>query len=306
MRKVLMLNFRRTLFISLLIASHVIGMSPEAFVSDNKKHAIVLSFDIDDVISGKEKVGLWDYASLVPYLIYNHPKILLAFWPQNYKQIRQEAAVISKSTNGAFNIVHKVIQWINRQGYGDLSGYEVEIVERSQKPYPVQRMINNIQELKKNGFVVVGATNQDYMQHQAYRKFFKNTYNIDLNVLFDAVLTTRVEHVAPPSGEDASYRLQPLENIYAARNINDFKPHAGYFQALKHMIAKLVPYSKKIIHSDDKQENVQAAQQAGLHAIHFNLPTGSIRKSTPAQIAAAIDSWKGSLAELGVSIGTYY
>ena len=262
----------------------------------------VISFDIDDVVSGKEKVGLNDYISLVSRIVFFHPMLITALRPQNFKDIRAMSAEIQKSTNGAANIIHALIKKLNDKGYGDLSYYEGELIARSQKPYPVPAMIEIIKKLRAQGYTIIGATNQDYMQHMAYRAHIKSKHQIDFNELFDAVLTTRVNHIKPPTVSDVPcrwsdlpYKLNEIDNIYVVHDREAYKPRAAYFKAEKWLAKKLLPGVKTIIHTDDKQNNIDGANAEGLVGIHFNLPDGNVRKSTPENLIRAIKAWYDDL-----------
>ena len=212
----------------------------------------------------------------------------------------QYVTEIQKTVNGGSNVVHEIIGYLKNNGYGDLSCYEPEIIERSQKPYPVTRMIDDIKKLKAAGYSVIGATNQDYMQHQAYRRYMKDVHGIDLNTLFDAVLTTCVYHAAQPAGDDLCYRLNATDNIYVARNREAYKPHSSYFTVVQELAKKVEPTSTRVIHTDDRKENIDAAEQAGIEGIHFNLPGESVRKTTPADLDNSINAWEAELKGLGI------
>jgi len=291
---------KRMLLLIIVLVSSGYGIQHQE-IRPSTAQKIVLSFDIDDVISGKTKVGLKEYATLIPRMLFWNPKLAIALLPHNYKQIGQISANIQKTTQGSTNIIHGVNEWIKAHGYGDLSFYEPQMVARSQKPYPVMPMINAIKKFKAQGYTVIGATNQDHMQHQAYRAYMLRYHNIDLNELFDAVLTTHVHHVDMPAGSGLIYRVNAKDNMYATRRAQDCKPHTGYFNAVQELVKQIAPDAVHIMHTDDKLENVQAAQSVGISGIHFNLAAGTIRKSTPSEIVTTFDLWQKDLATHEIS-----
>lgn len=265
------------------------------------KKNIALCFDLDDVISGKEKIGFTDYLGLVPKLLFKHPKIVTAALPKNLSKIREQADEISKTTNGTSNIMHDLIGVFKEEGYGDLSAFECEFVQRSLSPFLVKRMINNIKKLKAQGYTVLGATNQDWKQHKVYRKKMK-ALGVDLNTLFEVVLTTRVNHVAAPAGDQLSFRLNESENIYVVRDEKGFKPSVHYFKALEQLAKQRVPNATRIIHTDDTLENIIGARAAGLRAFHFKLAGLTARKTSKNDLKKTIDVWQAELAQHGIRI----
>lgn len=287
------------LAISILIVPNMYG---EIQSTQQAKKSTAYSFDIDDVISGKPKVGVMDYLTLMPRMVYWCPKLITAILPANRAAIEQYVTDVQKTVNGGSNIVRKVFQYLKDEGYGDASCYEQEIIERSQKPYPMMPMIENIQKLKDDGYTVVGATNQDYIQHQAYRKYMKEHYGFDLNTLFDAVVTTRVNHLDAPAGDDLAYRANPEDNIYVTRKSEDYKPAPSYFKAVEQVVKSINPQATEIIHTDDILKNIEGAQKAGLKGIHFNLPGGSVRKTTPEDLQKTIKTWENELKVYGVPV----
>lgn len=267
------------------------------FAMEQKETA--LSFDLDNVVSSKEKVGLTEYMGLSKAFFWN-PKILTAFLPGNFEQLKKDAHEIGKSVNGSSNVIHKHLERLKEQGYGDLSAYEETIVERSVKPKPIYSIIHSIHALKKQGYTVVGATNQDYKQHAAYRRKMKEGHAIDINELFHAVVTTRVHHENAP--ESPFYRLNQEENIYVAENPTACKPHIQYFEVVKGVIKKIAPQVTTIIHTDDLEENCTGASQAHLESIHFKLAGGSAQKTSQEDIENTVNTWKAALAEYKINL----
>jgi FMN phosphatase YigB (HAD superfamily) len=266
---------------------------------DSKKN-IVLCFDLDDVISGKEKIGFTDYMGLVPRILFTAPKIVTAVLPKNLAQIREQADEIAKTTNGTSNIMHALIADLKKQGYGDLSSFEDAFVKRSLNPFVIKDMISNIKKLKAQGYTVIGATNQDYKQYQVYRKKMK-ALSVDLDTLFQIVLTTRVNHIAAPAGDALTYRLSKDKNVYVVRDPKAYKPSVDYFKALQQLVKQQVPDVTRIMHTDDNEENILGARAAGLQAFHFKLANGAARKTNKSDIQKTIDAWKAEVAQQGIT-----
>lgn len=266
----------------------------------------VISFDIDDVISSKQKIGIRDYIGLARAVFLN-PRVLTLFLPdirtrsfKKFAEIRREADEIARTTDGTANVVHKMLGKLKEQGYGDLSAYEDEIVFRSINPKPIPEMIKNVEKLKQQGCKVVAATNQDYKQHQAYRAKMKKNHNLDLNELFDAVLTTNVMHEQPDKKEPF-FKVNTTDNIYAVSD-GSSKTDTKYFAAEKMQIKAIIPQHDKIIHVDDKKENIESAKKEGFETIHFDLDDQSARKAGPKKVGKAVDVFKKDLSSLGVTL----
>ncbi len=215
-----------------------------------------------------------------------------ALTPYNFQLVRNHAEMIAKKTNGTANIVHAELEELQKEGYGDLSKYEDRAIECSLKPKPIMPMIENIRRLKKQGYTVVGATNQDHKQHQAYRKKMKG-HGIDMKELFHAILTTRVHHETVIPTDNSFYPLEESDTIYVTRDVEAYKPRVKYFQALKDLVTSINPKVKTIIHTDDKAEYSQGAQQAQVEFVHFQYPTN--KETFEDDLPQTIIMWKESL-----------
>ena len=268
------------LMFGLLTGACIYGMQQDSVSVNSKK--IAFSFDLDDVISGKEKVGFNDFLPLAG-MFWNYPRLATAAFPHNQQAIMAHVQNLTDTQkyNGSTNIIRGVIQYLKDNGYGDVSSYEEEINNRTQKPFPVSRMITNIQALKNFGYPVFGATNQDCKQYEVYRAHLKAEHKIDLKDIFDGVVTTPVYHLTQPVGETLTwcYRHNENDHIYVLRDRKHIKPKQDFFQGVAQVIKTYNPAIETIIHTDDKVENNVGAELAGFKSIHFKLPADSVRKT---------------------------
>lgn len=281
------------------IAAVALFFSVVSTLTKEEAKTIVLSFDIDDVVSSKRKIGGKEYLSLVG-VFFRHPALLKLMRPANFRKVKREINKASEEINGSSNIIHVIVRILKEQGYGDLSDYEKQIVERAIKPSPIISMVEAIKQLKQQGYKVVGATNQDYKQYLTYRKKMKEWYNIDMNELFDAVLTTQVNHEQRTDENNTYYaRLNSSENVYVALDIDAFKPHKKYFQALEQLVReKILPQVSEILHTDDSEENVVGAKKINtIKAVRFTLPASSALKTKPKDLQRTIQKWKKDLEQ---------
>jgi hypothetical protein len=268
----------------------------EALVAaDSKK--VAFSFDLDDVISGKQKAGFSDFVPLVG-MFWECPMLATAALPHNQQAITNYAQSLTdvQKYNGSTNIIRGVIQYLKDNGYGDVSSYEREVNKRTQKPFPVLRMIANIKVLKDLGYPVFGATNQDCEQYEVYREHLKSEHKIDLKDLFEGVVTTRVYHHDRSEGHGVVYKPKEDDHIYVLHKKEHVKPSAEYFQGVAQVIKGLNPQVGQIVHTDDKWENTKGAEEAGFNSIHFKLAGETVRKTSPEDLEATITAWENELA----------
>jgi len=296
----------KTLFLGVLtiVATPLFANQMSSLQSNSEK--TVIAIDMDDVMSIKQKPGFMDFIGLIK-IVFRNPRVLTAF--MHIKDIKKDGEKVSQELNGASNVVHAVLEKLKKDGYGDFSSYEDDIIERSTKPKPIASMVAAVEFLKAQGYLVIGATNHDWKQHLAYRKKMSQQ-GVDLNDLFDAVLVTRVNDIPVETGGQDQYSsfYKPIknQNMYAAIAQSAYKPRDSYYTTLK-KVAEEVANQKglsvnNIIFTDDKKENVVAAKNNGINAIHFDLPGGSARKTSSEDLQKTVDSWKAQLAEHGVIV----
>lgn len=258
---------------------------------------IAFSFDLDDVVSGKDKVGFYDFVPLVG-MFWHCPMLVTAVLPRNEQAITEHAKNLTEvqKYNGSTNIIRGVIEYLKDKDYGDVFSYEKEINKRTQKPFPVLRMVTNILSLRDQGYPVYGATNQDCEQYKVYREHLLKEHHVDLRHMFDGVITTPVYHHEQPAGDGLIYQHNGDDHIYVLRKKEHVKPSVEYFQAVAQVIKMLSPEINRIVHTDDKVENTQGAQNAGLNSIDFKLTADSVRKMSSADLDKTIDAWEKELA----------
>ncbi len=283
-----------TFFLLVVSYSALHAMQDDA---QEKNKQVALVFDIDDVLVGKGKVGYADYALLVGSVAYHNPSILRAVG--HVPVITEYAENLEKTINGASNIVREMLSYFKKERYGDLSKYESRILELSQKPYPVKAMFEHIIRFKKEGHPIIAATNEDWQQLIICMAKLKE-HGVDLNMHVDGIITTRVHHIPAPEGSEPFYKLYPQnpdDKTYVVRSLQDYKPRETYFKVLGALIKHLAPMSNQVIHTDDKNENVQAAKKAGLDGVWFQLPAPTVRETPSEDLHQTITQWVSDVEE---------
>ena len=93
------------------------------------------------------------------------------------------------------------------------------------------------------------------------------------------------------------------ENVFMLNDPKAVKPDERYYQGVKKVVQKLKPGVALVLHVDDKKENVEGAEKvADFKGIHFHLPQGSARKSSPQELQNALKGYKGGLQKRGVFV----
>lgn len=262
----------------------------------------VLSVDFDDVLSIRKKVGFKSYFSMMPRIIFWNPSLVFKL-RKLWKTLEKEGGEMKTATHGASNVIHQVVQKLKNEGHIDLSYYEPELIARTSNPKPNYKMVHFLQALKKKGYLLLGATNQDYIQDKTYRERMKEQ-GVNLDELFDGIVVTRVNHLNEINGkpvDDTKPYTEVEDGVYMINSPDAVKPNTAYYEVVKQVGKKLNPNAELFIHVDDKKENIDGVEKvAAFKGIHFELPAGSARKSTPRQLARALDRYKQELMILGV------
>lgn len=255
----------------------------------------VFTFDLDDVMSSKEKISKISFGLLAARIAFFHPYIIMIV--PKLTNIEKYGMNLSKTMNGTSNIVHAMIKELKDQGYGNISYYEDEIIEKSVNPKPIMHMVEYVRTLRNKGHIVLGATNQDYKQYLAYRKNMKKSYGVDCDTLFNAVLTTRVLHTPTPTTDEHFFVPNTDDPwIYELIDTQAIKPDSRYFNALTILAQKISGCSKvTVIHTDDKLENILGARDSNLGFIEFELAGENARKTSPEDIEKTINKWQKTL-----------
>lgn len=181
---------------------------------------------------------------------------------------------------------------------------------------PVLPIFELISQLQKKGYHIVANTNQALEGHVIYREKMLEQHNIDLNRFFATTLTTNISPQFRPlhlrflqligaqslydwwTGQCSLYSCHDeANNIYRMTDSGVAKPSMTYYDAATHLIQKKKPNITKIIHIDDLGENVDGANNADIHGIHFNI---KILKADPAALKAAIAKLKEDLKAHGI------
>ncbi|MCA9770700.1 hypothetical protein KC460_05005 [Candidatus Dependentiae bacterium] len=297
--------FRSILFSAITLLIAPLCAEQKTLVNNNvQTKAVIFAFDMDDVMSISKKVGFIDFIGMLR-IVFHHPSILSALI--NIKKIQKDGVTISKEVNGSTNVIYTLLNKLKEDGYGDLRDYADEIMNRSMKRKPIQQMVDAAKSLKDQGYVLIGATNQDWKQHLAYREQMRK-HGVDLNEIFDAVLVTRVNHIQVPEDQKEKSFFIPVEyeNMYAAIDKNAYKPHKEYYEILKDL-TKYIASQKgitvdSIIFTDDKKENALGANNNGINGIHFELAGGSARKTSPEDLQKTVNNWKVQLNKKGIAL----
>lgn len=264
-------------------------------VSQNSSKQIALFVDLGDVICGIKETSLTDYMPMATRIAFHHFGIARAL--PHAVAITAYARDLEARVNGASNVVHEMITYLKQ--YANLSDYEDEILHTSQKPYPIKEMVAHITRLKQEGHPLIAATNEDWKQYTICAAKMREQ-GVDFDQLFDAILTTRVKHVDPPEGDGAFYKLHPnnaKDRIYVVRNHEVYKPHTAYFEIAQALSKQVAPASRWSIHTDDKQENVEGARNAGIEGIWFKLPGGKVDDTSDTDLVGTIQQWVSAIEE---------
>ncbi len=261
----------------------------------------IFTFDCDDVVNIRGKMGLAEFANYLSLIVkvtwYQPHKAAKLMW--NWKTIKKRGFELSKHMEGATNIIHALAKELVAQGHADIAPYAEEIISYFVKPKPIWPVINYIKELKKQGYTVIGATNQDYCHNKYFRKRMKE-HGVCIDELFDAIVVSHtVTHAKEQYHEHELYHeIEP--GIFMPSSRNGHKPHADFYTTVRAVGHKLLPTASLFIHSDDKIENIHGARSVeGFKAVHFNLPPGkSARKCTAAELQTTFLTWKSEIDQL--------
>jgi hypothetical protein len=266
-------RFFLSLAIGMFAGSYPVCYDHISSIGCNEKIAVV---DLDDVVSIKGDASYCDYFSLpIPWT--SVPSMV---W--NYQEIKKKGKEIARTTEGTSNIVAAVLTWLEEEkGYQGLHELQDPIVQIVSKAKPIQGVIDGLREMKKNGVKVVGATNQDYETHLAWRKDMVQ-HGIDVDSLFDGVLTTRGASLSDKNTKLGQSIYPRPGNVFELVDKNLKKPDPNYFLILQQAVIPKVTKNSDAIttFTDDKAENVEAACSVGIDAFRFPLPPDSSSKKT--------------------------
>ncbi len=261
----------------------------------------IFTFDCDDVVNIRGKMGFSEiasYMSLIVKVTWHQPhKAAKLLW--NWRAIKKRGHEISEHMQGATNIIHALSKELVAQRHADIAPYTEEIISYFVKPKPIWQVINYIKELKKQGYTIIGATNQDYCHNKYFRKRMQEQ-GVCIEELFDAIVVSHTVAQAKERYHEHEIYHEVEPGVFMPSSRNGHKPHEDFYKAVKAVGHKLVPTASLFIHSDDKLENIHGAHSVeGFQAIHFKLPQGkSARKCTAAELEATYLAWKSDIDQL--------
>lgn len=267
-------------------------------ITHPQKH--IYTFDCDDVVNIRGKIGIAELANYVSLFLkihwYQPHKAVKLMW--NWKAIKKRGHELAMHIEGATNIIHALAKELVAQGHADIAPYSEEIISYFVKPKPIWPVINYIKELKKQGYTVIGATNQDYFHNKYFRKRMQ-AQGVCIEELFDAIVVSHTDAHAKKQYHEHELYHEVEPGVFMPSSRNGHKPHADFYKAVKAVGHKLVPTASHFIHSDDKLENIHGAQAVdNFKAVHFKLPKRSARKCTAAELEATFFKWKSDIDQL--------
>ena len=267
-----------------LFASYMYGVESGSCAQQQEaKKNIVISFDIDDVMSGTRRVKSSEKA--------------VAYSADLLKSIVKDCPLALKLLEENAGLTEPQLAELEESASGFPDSYLL---------YPLMDMINMVKSLKAQGYTVIAATNQSGCQHEKYRQLLKQQHpTIDFNELFDAVLT--IADTSKVNGnveDDKPYqRLNPSDNIHVLRQYGLKKTRAAYFKAVVELVESINPQAEKIIHIDDMGENVSVASHVErVRGIRFKVPENNVLSASLDDIHKAIVKLRNDLKTHGVDL----
>lgn len=251
----------------------ILSLLPLGAYPEPEKKGVVVTVDFDGVVAGNQLTGKnpLTYLNAFGGLVLKNPSMLItaarchAIIGQLVQEARQKAGPHTTTQS----IVQHVLEGFKTQGCGDYLYLKDEITRRSIQPKAIPAMIAFLNELKKEGYTLIGATNQN--TNHAWEFMQKlSAQGVPVHTLFDAVLTTH-------SPEDKELEICPTQ----AHNFTDLrvaepdikKPQEAYYQTLQHIGQAYNPQAKHFLHLDDDAQNVAGANNTNnFNGILIDLP----------------------------------
>lgn len=255
--------FKCLLNVSILLSLELILNAEEKAT----KESTAIFVDFDNVITTNKFNINFNNVTLLCTLLYKHPKeTLLGLW--HIKKLTAKGKEFSKEPNATVNTtVDRMLNYLKKEGFGDFSDSRDILVKLGTQPQPINEMIDILKQLKKERHILIGATNQPCNQNKIYSQRLKEQ-NIDLNKLFDAILTTA------PESDINQVDIENYHKKIVMAPKKTFKPDLLYYEILQSIALQYGIDCKKsnCFFIDDVEKNIIAAQKSGLLGIHFPKP----------------------------------
>lgn len=235
----------------------------------------IVCVDFDNVLTKTFTINPLTIIKLLPCILW-HP-LAIAYVVKDISAIMEKGEEIVQQPGITLRqTIIGVIQYLKDNNYGDFFDYQDTIIDIGMNPGPIDEVIQQIKELKQQGHILIGATNQDYAANCIYRKKLQQQ-GADLDELFEVILTRYA-----PETEIKNQQYNVHNNVHMAdKGIQ--KPDKRYFDKLKKLAHDLEKNPSEFYLIDDADENIEGAKKAGFHGIHFELPrnpkTGKRRKA---------------------------
>lgn len=118
---------------------------------------------------------------LAPSFLWRHPSMVLHAY-----SISKYAIELSKHIKGISNVLHELNKQLETQKYGKLSDRELrKLLTLAVMAVPNKEVLEIIARLRAAGYKVIGMTNRDEHEFEAYKHQLKKGYKIDLDNFFD-------------------------------------------------------------------------------------------------------------------------
>jgi HAD superfamily hydrolase (TIGR01509 family) len=255
------MNIKKHSTTAILLLSLNTMLSSYSIEQENTKLQKIICVDFDNVLTKTFSISLSTIMKLLPCIL-RHP-LAIAYVLKDLPAIIHKGEEIAKCHKTLKQTIIEMLHYLKDNNYGNFFDFKKTILDIGMSPGPIDDVIQLIRELKAQGHILIGATNQDYAANYIYRKKLRKQ-GINLDELFDAILTC----YSPENEVINSDRYQNPHVFMANQGVR--KPNKQYFQKLKEL--KPICEFCEFYLIDDAEENVEGAKKAGFHGIHFKLP----------------------------------
>jgi hypothetical protein len=120
----------------------------------------------------------------LPFFLCRHPSMVLHAY-----SISKYAIELSKHIKGISNVLHELNKQLETQKYGKLSDRELRrLLMLAVMAVPNKEVLEIIARLRAAGYKIIGMTNRDEHEFEAYKHQLKKSYKIDLDNFFDGFI----------------------------------------------------------------------------------------------------------------------